>query len=46
MNFRKNFQIDFLHFWLGLKGPNGAAKGCNPPQELEKSHVGRHFSSF
>ena len=24
------------HFWLGTKGPIGAAEGCSPPQELEK----------
>ena len=37
MDFRKMFKMDFQHFWLGPKDPIGAAKGCNPPQELEKA---------
>ena len=44
MDFRKKFQIDFQHFCLcrkgsivGAEGPNDAAEGCSPLQEIEKA---------
>ena len=37
MDFRKIFQLDSQHLWLGLKGPIIAVKGCSPPQELDKA---------